>query len=180
MKRIILVFFILLLSSVGFCQSYLGWITKKTNLYEGPGTDYNTLMSLKTGTQIFNISLNEENEFYNVIDLVTNTEGFVQKSKVKIGDVVYKNDQKIFTPSGKIHSYNPEVQIYNNTNLTLTLKLNDVNYTFSPQESQTLTLQPGSYEYRATAPGVVPNFGSEYLEKNEGYSWRFYLIKERR
>ena len=130
--------------------------------------------------QIFILSLDEENEFYNVIDLNTDTEGFVHKSKVKIGDAVYKNEQKIFTPSGKIYSYNPEVQIYNNTNLTLTLKLNGVTYTFSPQEYQTLTLQPGLYDYRATAPGVVPNFGSEYLEKNEGYSWTFYLRKERR
>ena len=54
----------------------------------------------------------------------------------------------------KTSRYNPEIEIFNNTSLTLTLKLNSETYTFSPQQKRTITLNPGTYNYRASAPGL--------------------------
>ncbi|MCX6162804.1 MAG: SH3 domain-containing protein [Ignavibacteriae bacterium] len=180
MKRILLIIFISLCSVSAFGQSYLGWVTKKVNFYEGPGKDYALISTLKSGTQIFIISLETKNDFYNIIDIATDKEGYIPASYVKLGDIVYKDKQGIFVPKGRTSVYNPEVEIYNNTNLTLTLKLNSQTYSFSPQETKSLTLSPGSCDYRASAPGVVPNIGSEYLEKNMGYTWQFYIIRQKR
>lgn len=176
MKKIICLLAFLFFSDVCFGQAYLGWTTKQVNLREGPGIEYGIISSLTPGTQIFIVSLEAEDDFYNIIDIETNTEGYIHKSFVKLGDRVKSNEEGIFTPSGEISSTNPEIEIYNNTVKTLTLKLNFDTYTFSPHQRKTLTLSPGEYNYRASAPGVIPDIGKEMVHSNMGYSWEFYIV----
>ena len=52
------------------------------------------------------------------------TEGYVHKSYVKIGKLVSRSNESVFTPNGEISTYESEVKIFNNTNKTLTLKMN--------------------------------------------------------
>jgi uncharacterized protein YgiM (DUF1202 family) len=180
MKKLIFITLFLLTATLSFGQSYLGWVTKQVNFREGPGAEYGIISSLKSGTQIFIVSLDTESDFYNIIDISSDKEGYIHKSFVKIGEVVKKNEKGMFTPSGKTSTYNPEIEIFNNTSLTLTLKLNSETYTFYPEQKRTVTLSPGSYNYRASAPGVIPNIGTEYMESNMGYTWQFYIVTERR
>jgi hypothetical protein len=180
MKKIIILSFLLFTCLTGFSQSYLGRVTKQVNFREGAGTDYPVISSLKVGTQIFIVSLETENDFYNIIDIATDKEGYIHKSFVKLGDIVEKNERGMFTPSGKTSTYNPEIEIFNNTSLSLTLKLNSETYTFSPKQKKTIALSPGTYSYRASAPGVIPNIGTVYMERNMGYTWQFYIVTERR
>ncbi len=175
MKKWIFILCSFIVSS-GYCQSYLGWVTKQANFRVGPGTTYDVISSLEAGSQIFIVSLETENEFYNIIDIATDKEGYIHKSLVKIGQVVERNEGSIFTPVGKTATYNPQLEIYNNTSLTLTLKLNTTTYYFTPKQRQTLTLSPGSYNYRASAPGVIPDFGTEYIQSNMQYEWEFYIV----
>ncbi len=180
MKNLILITLFLLTTIPSFSQSYLGWVTKQVNFRQGPGTDYDVISSLKAGTQIFIVSLDAENNFYNIIDIATDKEGYIHKSFVKLGQIVEKNEQGMFTPSGETSTYNPEIEIFNNTSLTLTLKLNSDTYTFLPKQRKNINLSPGSCNYRASAPGVIPNIGTEYMESNMGYTWQFYIVTERR
>jgi uncharacterized protein YgiM (DUF1202 family) len=180
MKKLLSLTTFLLVASIAICQSYLGQVTKQVNFRLGPGTDYGIISSLKSGTQIFIVSLETENDFYNIIDIATDKEGYVHKSYVKLEDIVEKNEMGMFTPNGKSSSDNTEIEIFNNTSLTLTLKLNNEKYTFTPKQKKTITLNPGTYDYRASAPGVTPNIGTEYMESNMGYTWEFYIITERR
>jgi uncharacterized protein YgiM (DUF1202 family) len=180
MKKLLFLFLLQLNVITSLGQSYLGSVTKQVNFRHGPGTDYEVISSLKMGTQIFIISLETENDFYNIIDIATNNEGYIHKSFVKLGQIIEKNEQGMFTPSGRTSAYNPDIEIYNNTSLTLTLKLNEETYIFSPRQKRTLTLSPGSYDYRASAPGVIPNIGTEYMESNMGYTWQFYIVTKRR
>jgi hypothetical protein len=64
--------------------------------------------------------------------------------------------------------------------MTLTLKMNSETYTFSPKQIKTITLSLGTYNYRASAPRVIPNIGTEYMESNMGYTWQFYIVTERK
>jgi hypothetical protein len=176
------IFFYLILiifsSTSGICQSYLGWVTKQVNFRQGPGTNFDIISTLNEGDQIFIISLETENEFYNIIDIATDKEGYVHKSFVKLGEIIEINESGMFTPNGKTSNYNPEIEIFNNTTLTLTLKLNGEIFSFSPKQKKTVTLSPGKCTYRASAPGVVPNIGSENIEGNMGYSWEFYVVTQ--
>lgn len=176
MKKTIFLSIILALSLVSFGQSYLGWITSKVNFREEPSTNASIIGSLIPGTQIFIVSLETDNEFYSIIDIKTNTEGYVSKKYVKVGKQLKENEEGIFTPTGQSSSYSPELEIYNNTKLNLTLKLNSQTYTFSPQEKRTLIISTGTISYRASAPGVIPDFGTETIKNNQNYTWQFYIV----
>lgn len=86
-KNIILLLFILF-SFSGFSQSYLGNITKQVNFREGPGSDYEIIKSLKPGSQIFISSLDTDDDFFNIVDIESDIEGYVHKSYVKIGKLI--------------------------------------------------------------------------------------------
>lgn len=180
MKKNILFVFLFLLSLSGFSQSYLGWTTKQVNFREGPSADFEVLMTLKPGAQIFIVSIDAENDFYEVIDIATDKEGYVHKSYVKVGQLVKQNEQGMFVPKGQSSTNNPEIEIFNNTSRNLTLKLNSNTYSFSPNQKRTITLGSGVYDYRASAPGVIPNIGTENLKSDIKYSWQFYIVTERR
>jgi hypothetical protein len=53
--------------------------------------------------------------------------------------------------------------------------MNDKKYSFYSKERRKFNLPPGSYKYTASAPGVIPDIGSEQLENNNGYRWEFIL-----
>jgi hypothetical protein len=145
------------------------------NFRQGPGIEYNVIGSLKQGTQIFIESVETENDFYNIIDIATDREGYIHKSYVELDELVELNEGGLFTPNGETSSSNPEIEVFNNTSLTLTLKLNLDTYSFSPHQKKTLTLAPGKCNYRASAPGVIPNIGTEQIERNMGYHGNFIL-----
>lgn len=176
-----LFFLLLLFCSIAgaHAQAYLGNTTKQVNLREGPGTDYPVLRSLVGGTQLFIVSTETVDGFYEVIDIRTNMEGYVHSSFVRLGERVELNEEGVFTPAGRSATQNPELQIYNNTRLTLTLKMNEVTYQFQPQERRTLTVSSGRYNYRASAPGVIPDIGLEFLDSRTIYTWEFYIITQR-
>jgi hypothetical protein len=176
MKKKVLLLFLILISNVIYSQSYLGTITKQVNFRAGSNSSSNIISSLKPQTQIFIISLETENDYYNVIDIATDREGYVHKSYVKVGKIVNKSNESVFSPTGQSSNYESEVKIFNNTRKTLTLKMNTELYYFSPYETKNISLNPGEYDFRASAPGVVPYIGTENLNSNQGYSWQFYIV----
>ena len=180
MKKKVLLLFLILVSNAIYSQSYLGTINKQVNFRAGSSSSDKIISSLKAQTQIFIISLETDNDYYNIIDINTDKEGYVHKSYVKIGKLVSKSNESVFMPSGQISNYNSEVKIFNNTSKTLTLKLNTEQYYFSPYETKNINLTPGEYDFRASAPGVIPFIGTENLNSRQGYSWQFYITTRRR
>lgn len=176
MKKKLLLLILILISNVIYSQSYLGKITKQVNFREGSSSADNIISLLNPQTQIFIISLETENDYYNIIDIASDREGYVHKSYVKVGKVVNKSNESVFTPNGDTSNYEPEVKIFNNTSKTLTLKMNMMLYYFKPNETKNITLNPGEYDFRASAPGVIPYIGTENLNSRQGYSWQFYIV----
>jgi uncharacterized protein YgiM (DUF1202 family) len=180
MKKIYLLFLLLMFTISGLSQSYLGKITKQVNFREGPGVNYKKIKSLKPGAQIFISSLETNDVFYNIIDIQSDLEGYVPKSYVKIGKLISKSDGSFIQDSGNSSSDNAEASIFNNTNITMTLKLNSIIYKFYPRETKNIVLIPGDYSFRASAPGVVPNVGVKNFKFNSAYNWQFYISSYRR
>jgi len=170
----------ILLSTLTNAQAYLGTITRQANFREGPGKEYNIVASLKAQTQIFVVSKNGEDDFYNIIDITSNKHGYVHKDFVILGEEVPASEGGLFTPSGRSGQQEPEVEIYNNTEKKLTLTLNRTPYIFGPQQRQTLILKDTAYEYIASAPNVIPNHGTEILKSNTKYTWQFYIVTVQR
>jgi hypothetical protein len=135
---------------------------------------------LKPNNQIFIISLEAENDYYNIIDIATDKEGYVHKSYVKVGKLVNKSNESVFTPNGESSTYESEVKIFNNTSKTLTLKMNAQLFYFSSYEIKNISINPDEYDFRASAPGVTPYIGTERLGSKQAYSWEFYIVNGRR
>lgn len=176
LKLLLFLLIILFAGQTSYSQSYLGTISKQVNLREGSGTDYPVIASLKPNTQIFIVSLETEDDFYSVIDITTNKSGYVHKNYVTVGKELPQSEGGLFTPSGSSGQESPEVEIFNNTSKIMTLKLNSDSYTFRPKEKKTVPLSAISYSFIASAPGVIPNYGSERLETNTRYTWEFYIV----
>jgi hypothetical protein len=174
--KLILVLLFALISNQGLAQSRLGWTTQKVNFRSGPGTEFSIISSLSAGQQIFIISTESENDFYNIIDIKSNKEGYIHKSFVKLGKIVEEQQGGLFESSGSSVNYSPEAEIFNNTDIELTLKINSTAYYFAPHQKKTITLSPGNSSYRASAPGVIPYIGNEYLQSNMKYTWQFYIV----
>lgn len=174
-KHIFLSFLLIGVSLISNAQSYLGYVTKTVNFRTQPNTSCSVLNSLPRGTALFVISKEKVNGFYQVLNIETNKEGYVHSNFVQLDKMLPKNEKGIFTPIGKINSTNPLIKIHNNTSKALTLKLNDELYSFSPQQRRELTLSSGSYSYRASAPGVIPDYGTEVMQSNHEYEWSFYI-----
>ena len=175
MKNLLL--FLLLVSfNFTYGQSYLGFVNKQVNFRQGPGTDYKVIKSLVAGNQLFITSLNTKNNYYNVIDISSNTEGYVYKSYVNLGDEVERNEGGIFVPTGKSDNSLSKIEVFNKTELSLTLKMGDNIYIFSPNEKTEINVKAGDYKYRASAVGVIPYIGKEIIETGMNYSWQFYIV----
>jgi hypothetical protein len=174
-KTMIFLFVLIGISISSYGQSYLGVIIKKANLREGPGTEYVTISQLKKNSQIFIVSIETNNDFYNVIDIDNDIEGYIHKSLIRPTKQVEINEPGMFTSSGELETYDPKIEIYNNTSKSLTLKLNTEVFYFRPQETKNITLSPGQCSYRASAPGVIPNIGVENISSRQGYKWQFYI-----
>jgi uncharacterized protein YgiM (DUF1202 family) len=174
-KSLLIVFLLIALSLSVNAQSYLGYVTATVNFRSEPNTSCEILGSLKRGNPLFLVSKDKLNGFYHALDIETNKEGYVHGNYVQIDKALPKNEQGIFTPTGRSSEYKPVVKIYNNTSKTLTLKLNDELYSFSSHQRRSLPLSPGSYAYRASAPGVLPDYGTESIQSNHEYEWEFYI-----
>ena len=136
MKSIIFLISFLVCSIAINAQSYLGTTIKQVNFREGPGSSYEIIGSLKAHTEVFVISLDAEDDFYNVIDIATNKTGYIHKSFLKIGKELQQSNGDFIAPSGTSSTSDTEVEVYNNTNRNLTLKLNSTIYSFDPHEKK--------------------------------------------
>jgi len=179
MKKLyfVLFFFIMASNHIVFSQAYLGYTNDKVNLRDGAGTEFSVLRELPKFSNLFIFNKTLVNNYYHVIDIETSTEGYVYKDYVEFDKVVPKSNEKIFQPSGKISSLNPEISITNQTDRELTLKLNNTNYSFNSNETRRFSVEPGNYDFVASCPGVIPYYGSDLLEKNILYTWTFYILE---
>ena len=146
------------------------------NFRSGPGTNYEIISTLQAGSQIFIVTDVPENDFYNVIDIATDKEGYLHKSFVKFSNEVETNKEPMFSVSDELSSGPPQLAIYNNTTIPMTLKLNNEKYLFNPQERKTITTNAGNCLYRASAPGIIPEIGNEKLMSNYIYEWEFIIV----
>jgi hypothetical protein len=72
----------------------------------------------------------------------------------------------------------PEVVVLNQTQKIITLDLKGPQsyvLTISPNSSQTVKVPPGTYNYHASAPEVVPASGSASFETQHRYTWTFII-----
>lgn len=158
-------------------EKYIAYTTKEVNMRKGPSLQSDVDIVLPQGAVLFVDKTQEENEFYRVLHIDSDREGYVSKKYINFQKKVTKSKGDMFVPTKQSgYSYTqPSVKIYNNTKLDMTLNLNGTNYKFKPNEKRTISLKAQSYDFRVSAPGVIPLVGTKTLKYGYDYDWEFYI-----
>ncbi len=131
---------------------------------------------LKRGDQMVLLSRTKTRNWVNVIDLDSGEEGWVYISHVKI---YYTRNPKTSLPNFEerrtYSDQNPELQIKNDTNRTLSLRVGSARYKIEAFGSRTISVEPGSYKFYASVPRAYPLMGERYWSKGIIYSWTFFI-----
>ena len=130
---------------------------------------------METSSQVFIYSIETEREFFNVINISTNEEGFVHKDYVKVGNKIEIDANGVFVKSGDSENAFAEVEITNDSKYKMTLKIDSEKHVFEPYEKKTLELDPGKHNLIASAPGIIPYIGTDSVLARSNYSWKFYI-----
>ena len=164
----------------GFAQTWLGVTTSNVNFREGPSVDYDVIKKLPRNTLLYIDSDDEVNGFYLAVDIEDDEEGYVSKDYVKYYKDVEKAKGAAIQSVGASTSYDPEIEVKNNTNVKMTLRINSTTFKFSPYETRKITIPPGRFTYRASSPGVIPASGFYDADSNHYYEWEFWISTTRR
>jgi len=147
------------------------------NLRDTPSITSNPLLKLARGDILVILGSALSDTWYNVIHVESGQEGWIHSSTVEVNYTQNRKPLVQIPRTATGSSKNPALEVTNDTNRILTLKIEDTRYTFAPHEKQTLNLAPGHYKFIASAPAVIPDFGEESLETGYSYSWRFYIMR---
>jgi len=177
MSHFFILAFIIILSffNITEAQSCLGKVHSRVAFREGPGKEYTATQTFYAERVVYIFSMKTINDYYKILDIETNKEGYIHKDYVNPGEIVESNNSGLFTPIGKSVSDQSELKIYNNTSRELTLRINSSIFSFKPNEKKSIWVPPGKLEYLASAPGVIPSKGYEAFEGGVLYSWEFYI-----
>lgn len=152
----------------------------RANLREDADVNSSAIIEIPKGDLVVLLDRSPVASWYNVIHVKSNQEGWIHSSTI----LTYytKNRKPSLTISGRsTGSYkNPTLEVKNDSDKTMTLKLGETRYVFSPQESKTIPLTSGRYSFHASAPNVIPDFGEQNFELGYIYTWRFYIVTVRR
>lgn len=180
MKKIILLFALQLIALTSFAQCYLAVSTADVNMREGPSTEYDIIKRLQKGTDLYVDTDESIDGWYLVVDIRNDIEGYVSSKYVRLKKSVNKSNSTSIQRGDMTYDYNPTLHIKNSTSTSMSLRINSTTYKLSPYETTTVTMDPGRFTYRASAPGVVPISGEHSLESNYNYEWEFYIVTRRR
>lgn len=158
-------------------KAYLAYTNATVSMKEGAGTNYNTVETLKPGTVVVIDTREANGDYYYATNFDTGSEGYISKSKVSPYEIIPESDGSFFQET-KISDYNqdPLVEITNNTSKNIKLKLNGTTYKINAYNKIEITIPQGQYNFKATAPGVMPDIGSKTFRVNYKYTWNFYIV----
>jgi hypothetical protein len=152
----------------------------RANLREDADVSSLAIIEIPKGDLVVLLDRVPVGPWYNVIHVKSNQEGWIHNNTI-ITNFTKNRKPQITIPGRSTGSYkNPTVEIKNDSDKTMTLKLGETRYSFAPNESRSITLTPGKINFHASAPSIIPNFGEQNFELGHIYTWRFYIVTKRR
>ena len=162
-------------------KSYLGTTNQEINLMLGPSNEFEVIKSLALGTEVFIISDKTINNYYHVIDMTTNEEGYVDMKYIDLGDEVVINEiDQLFKSSGKSESLTScRINAYNISDKKMTLKMAGSTWVFVPNGKWVINIPPGIYKIIVTHPDADPYIGRVEFIGGLNYEKEFTVNKEK-
>lgn len=139
-----------------------------------------SIREIAKGDIVVLLNRTQAGAWVNVIHVRSNQEGWIHSSTITVKYTKNRKPNLTIEGTNTRSSRNPTLEVKNDSDKTMTLKLGESRYVFSPRESKTITLSPARYGFHASAPNVIPDFGDQVFEVGYIYSWRFYIVTVRR
>jgi hypothetical protein len=160
-------------------KSYIGVVNKGVDLLAGPGSGFEIIKKLISGNQLFIISDKTINDYYNVIDILSNEEGYVHKSSVELGKEIEVNEVDIlFKSSGKSESLiSSTIEAINSSDKTMTLIMGGSTWIFAPYGKWYIKISPGNYKFIVSYTETIPYIGRVEIESGKNYKRDFIIVK---
>ena len=163
-------------------KSYLGTINNEINLMLGPSIEFEVIKSLALGTEVFIISDKTINNHYHVIDMSTNTEGYVDMKYINLGEELVINDidDEFLNASGKSESLTmSRLDVLNNSDTTMLLKTAGSKWLFVPYGKWRINIAPGIYKVIISMEGSAkPYIVRVEIISGLNYKKEFVLLPE--
>ncbi|TAE75353.1 MAG: SH3 domain-containing protein [Bacteroidetes bacterium] len=163
-------------NDIGF-SPFLGETNNSVNLRNEPNVSSVVAKQLYRSNKLYVFSNNDSNGFLKVIDIETGTIGWVSKNYVTYIKKLEINRNDVFQKTGNSDNYNPEVEVKNTSSHKITLIVDQEVYTINPYSSISISVSPKSYNYVASASGVIPISGVQNFANNSRYSWVFSVVR---
>lgn len=176
MKRTLLIL-LLLAPLFSFSQAWIGAVdyTAFVNLRDSCHRLSPITAKIDSGEQVYVFSQTPINNYWHVIYIRENKEGYIHFKYLRFIQNVKANKSGFFQDAGVTEDNTTEIDINNDTKYTLTLKIGSKYYSFPPYQVKRISTDAGTNNYYASAPGVLPSYGTEYFKEGHSYKWRFYI-----
>jgi hypothetical protein len=149
--------------------------TNRANVRAGPGTTYTVSLQVEKGEGLVLVDRQPTGQWYNVIHIGSGSEGWVHASVIKLVYTRKRSSGPVFSAE-RIDAYSaPVIEVSNQSNKNLNLKVGSTIHNISPYSKKTITLSAGEYRYYGSASGVMPAIGEHSFEIGYKYTWTFWI-----
>lgn len=145
------------------------------NLREEPNASSQVTLKLQRGAVLALVDRSPVGPWYNVIDVESSKEGWIHGNVIKVFYTTRQNSAPVFQAEKLANFGEPLVEINNDSDEQLNLRLGRQLHTIPVQTKKTIRLAPGAYKFYGSAPGVIPTFGTQNFEAGYRYTWRFWI-----
>jgi hypothetical protein len=144
-------------------------------IMDAPTSDANRIRTASEGDVLALIDRGPTNGWYDIIDVRSGKEGWVNGDNVQISFTKHPKPAARFAEEYVGSDTAPDVMVLNKTSANLSLKVMGTLYTVKPNSNLRLAIPEGTYSFYATEPGVIPVEGKEEFRRGYRYSWSFWV-----
>lgn len=152
-------------------------IAVRANLREHPTASSLVLRELGRGDMLALLNRDPVGPWYRVIHIRSSTEGWINGNTIRLKYTESPKGGPVFEERSAGTNEDPSIQVTNDSNSTLYLKVGDDDrIVIPPHGTRGMTKLPGRYSFYASSPGVIPRFGEHEFRSGIIYEWTFYIV----
>jgi hypothetical protein len=144
-------------------------------LMDRPNADALRILTISERDILALLNREATDGWLNVIHVRSGKEGWVNRDDVHITLTKHPSPPPVFSEENVGTDADPEVNVLNKTNRELTLKIGETHYTVRAGDSLKVSHSAGTWRFYASAPGVIPDFGTEDWGRGHRYEWTFWV-----
>jgi len=135
---------------------------------------------LSNGTLVALLEREPTSGWYHVIHVDTAEEGWIPADVLDVKLTKTTKKASPFLAKQVDTQSPPKVTVINDSDVDMTLTVGGGRHVIAKRSQLSIAMAAGRHPYVGAAPGVIPAMGTQALEIGHEYTWRFWIVTERR